>query len=358
MGQSAHRFERRETRDDAQWPKTFAYRDVSGWQLVAVYFGLTFALAALSFVQAATYGLDAFIARYSAMWNGMSWLERGGFVLIQLMLFGALPLTILASYPATVTRRRWLDKSVEATPETLTFREADGQTTVRFDEITDYFLELLPGHFQDDLCVVEVGKRRFEFLSGIADSQLLRALVGERAVNANAKSWRHAAGRDGDILGGEQSLWRGANIGVGAKIHHYRTRFNRIALVFGLALTLMMWVRPLFGGVRGGALVMPQTEDWVMALIFSVLIGLPTLWGWLGWFFSAVERDESGLKQRGIWGRRELRWDEIEAWGYNGFCYFVRGAGTTLRYGIVADWAGLQAELQKRAPGRNAATSP
>ena len=85
------------------------------------------------------------------------------------------------------------------------------------------------------------------------------------------------------------------------------------------------------------------------------VLGLPTIWGLCGWFFSAAESGESGLKNRGIWGQRSLRWDEIKEWGYNGFCYSVRGSRATLRYGIVADFGGLEARLKERAPDKQRA---
>lgn len=346
------RFERRETRDDADWPKTFAYHDVSGWRILVTYLGFTLTLSILIFLKSASGNWSAAFQRFFLIWNGMSLPEKIGFAALQFTLCSAMGLVILARYPAIVTRRQWLGQSVIATPATLTFRDENNnaQTTIGFDEITDYYLESLPGHFQDDLCVVWATRRRLEFTNGIGQSKLLMRLIAERATRTQMKSWRHVAAHNDDILGGEASLWRNGLRESGPKIYHYRTRFNRIFLIFGIILSAAVWVRPLVGSVNGGTFVVPQTQDWAMAFVFSVLIGLPTLWGLCGWFFSAVESDQFHLRQRGIWGARTVRWDEIEQWGTKECYYFVRGPRTVLRFGKVADEEALLAELRRRAP--------
>lgn len=86
------------------------------------------------------------------------------------------------------------------------------------------------------MCVIETRRIRIEFVTGISNTKTLLSLVQNRAKNATTTKWLHLHGVDEDVLGGAASLYRGAMVGVGAKIHHYRTRTARVFLIFGVAL--------------------------------------------------------------------------------------------------------------------------
>ena len=255
-------FGNRATRDDSEWPKTFVYHDQSGWKLVAIYLAYTFTLAALMFLKAATYGWNALISKVSLLWNGFSFWEKVGFVTLGWMICGSMGLVILAQYPAILTQRKWLQKSVVATREKLIFRDENGEIAFDWDEISDFHLESLPGHLQRDLCVVQTRRERREFLGSISQSKILRLLIGERAINADEK-------KNGVTNRAPTAKFWAARAVCGAAPTSESDRKSIITHAhqphhahFRRASQQPIWVRPTMGVVRGGVWIAPQTEDW------------------------------------------------------------------------------------------------
>ena len=169
-----------------------------------------------------------------------------------------------------------------------------------------------------------------------------------RAINAKSREWRHRENNDSDILGGEPSLWPGGVAGVGRKIYHYRTRTSRALLLLGATMLLILPIRitgliPLRDGQ------MPTLPDRMIGLIFVTPIVALTLGGALAFWRASIQTDENGVTHRNIWGERFLRWDEIEAFTFNGYFTQIKGARTTIRYGLVAASENLRAEIETRA---------
>lgn len=337
-----------EIRDDGEWPKTFEYRDESGWKLVGVYLGMSLLFFSQFFTGAITTGFAPIFANIALIWSGLSPWGRALFVAMPLLLCGSTPLVFLVGYPAIKARRRYLGQKVVASREGIAlFRDAR-KISIAWDEITSYHLETLPGHFQPDLCVIEAEAKRIEFVTGIRDTKSLLALVQNRAKNASTSKWLHKHGVDEDVLGGAASLYRGGNVGIGPKIHHYRNRTSRAMLVFGLVL-MVGGAAPLVTGHRNNNGIPTTKADIVMGIFFLSCLIIPYALGLVGWLKSSLQCEENGLRHNSVWGERFLCWDEIEKLIFNGYYWVVSGQKSKIRFGMVADYKGLCAEIEKRS---------
>ena len=338
-----------ETRDDGEWPKTFVYRDVSGWRLVATYFLFTFTIFGLEFFKAATYGWAPLLANLALTWNGLSPWGRAGFVALPFLLFGSFPLTILAQYPAIRARRASLNQKIVATRDGLTFHQNGAENFVFWEEISAYHLEPMAGHFAPARCVVETRRASFEFVSGVLNTKILQTLIQERARNAATSKWRYAGGADDDVLGGAASFYRGGSVGVGPKTYHYRTRTTRILLLFGLVACGALLI-PIFTGRMTGNGRAASPADIALGIFFLVLVLGMTLGGLAAWFFASLRCEADGLRQNSVWGERFLRWDEIERFTFNGHNFTVSGRKKAIRFGVsLADAQGLKDEIERRS---------
>lgn len=337
-----------ETRDDGEWPKTFVYRDVSGWRLVGIYFLFTFTFFGLNFLNAATNGWAPILAHIAQGWSASSPWGRVGFVALPFLLCGLIPLVFLAQYPAIRARRAYLGHKIVARREGLTFHQNEAQTWVRWEEISAYHLETMTGHFAPTRCIVETRRAKFEFVSGITGEKILKTLIEERARSASTAKWRYADGADSDVLGGAASFYRGANLGVGPKIHHYRTRTTRIFLIFGLVMMGGYLVAILAGRLSNG---LPASTADIATQIFMLLaISGATLGGLAAYFFASFRCEADALRQNGVWGERFLRWDEIETFALGASGYKVSGGKKAIRFGIfLADAQGLKEEVERRS---------
>ncbi len=338
-------------RDDGDWPKNFEYRDTSGWKLAGMYFGLSLLLLSQLFTNAITSGIAPILANIALIWSELSFWGRVGFVAMPVMMSGSLPLIILAQYPAIVRRRVYLGQKIVATRAGIALYRDVRKTFIAWDEIESYHLETLLGNFQPDLAVVEAPGKRIEFVTGISNTKTLLALIQNRAKNASTTKWLHQHGVDEDVLGGAASFYRGGNVGVGPKIHHYRTRMTRIFLLFGLTMSVafpfQIHQQMISGRLGNGQPA--GTADNLTGMFFFALIAVATLLGLAAFLFSSVRCEDDGLRHKSLWRERFLRWDEIEKLVFNGYYSVVSGQKSKIRFGMVADYQGLCAEIEKRS---------
>ncbi|RYX81968.1 hypothetical protein EON83_21750 [bacterium] len=335
-----------EARDEGEWPKIFSYHDVSGWKLFASYLGFAFTLCGLILAQVF---VSPRLSGVNITWNSLVASGKIGLLAMPLLICVTYPLMILARYPAIKAARRFLEQRIIATREGLTFERGDRQEFVAWGDIERYELETPSGNFQFPLGIIHTKRDRYEFHTGIVKGRELRALICYRATNATTSKWMHGTGGDADVLGGPNSMWRGGIVGVGPRIHHYHTRTNRIMLIFGALLAAPMPYFAIYGRYVHGVWKAPDIEDYIMTTIFLLLLVPPTLWGTLSYWYSTVEVDEAGLKQRGIWGERMLSWSQIRSAKFNGYVLEVRGEKTVLRIGPVADQTHLIEEIERHS---------
>ena len=330
-------------RDDAHnWPKTYVYRDPSGRKgfatiiaLLLLYVGLT-----LGRTSPAT-SID--IIR--DIWNNLEWWGRLGFAAMPLIGLGVVALLLLPQFAIMRAKKTLGRQIIRADQISLTLLDGDAQTRIEWSEITDYYFEDASGPITLHQCVAQSASERIVFRLEIDNYGELKALIRVRAVNAKSRDWRALESADSDTLGGENSLWLGGVAGIGRKVYHYRTRTMRAIIGLGAAILCVL----VFGSVSSMLRRGWNSQDIWVLLIFVVPVAIATILGALAFRFSSIQTDENGLFQRGIWGARALRWDEIEAFYYQGYFYEVKGQSTIIRYSDVAARKILQDEIEARS---------
>lgn len=133
-------------------------------------------------------------------------------------------------------------------------------------------------------------------------------------------------------LGGEAATWSGGEIGVGARIFHFRTRDTRLILwsatAFGLILPLLPMLMHLLQTPDDEISPFPW-KIFAAALIFVVSV---LIYGWICFARAAIRADESGLEWRAPLGKtRRANWGEIESFGHDENGYFLIASGKRRR---------------------------
>ena len=330
-------------RDEAhQWPKTYAYRDPSGhkalWGSVAL---VAFLVAILLGNAIANDGFST--ARLT--WENLDLWGRIGFAMMPLV---ALTIATLMTFPHYLVfriKQRLGRHIIRADREAITLIDGSAQTRIAWPDVSDYFVEEVPGALTLHQAVVQSAEARLVFWHEIENLAELKALVKTKAVNAQSSDWRAREGADSDTLGGETTLWPSGIVGVGRKVYHYRTRTGRAMLALGATMLLVFVAGYAASLMRGRT---PELSEGIAALIFLPIAAL-TLVGALAFWRASIQTDETGIYQRGIRGERDLKWDEIESFSFNGYFYTVKGTRTAIRYGLVAASEILRAEIEARS---------
>ncbi|RZA12259.1 MAG: hypothetical protein EOP10_31670 [Proteobacteria bacterium] len=102
----------------------------------------------------------------------------------------------LIKVPALKTRRRFQDQIIQATPDGLSLTRNGDSKQMAWDEIESVHLEAGKGILQPNRYVIASANERIEFVAGLANEIQFKALLKERARNAEvnlfAVSWATA----------------------------------------------------------------------------------------------------------------------------------------------------------------------
>ena len=334
-------------RDCDAWPQTFIYRDTPNWKIAGIFFGMT-ALLALQLTGGSPTEVWGTLEQ---MWDA---LEVGGRIaFIGVLLFKLLTLPAIMTLTTCLglrTKRRFLEQSIVASREVLEQWNGPSRRVCAWEDVERFELEQVKGMVQLPLCVVWARGQRFDWHSGIEQGRLLKSIVQQKATNAQTTDWKYPSGADQDILGGELSLWPSGVVGVGAKRYHYRTRTCRALLFLGWAVLSVVIFSYVFSALQGrltsGDIPIPEMLG--ALLLFSPVMVLSGF-GLRAYFASWLERDEDGLHHTSIFGKRELRWDEIRRVQLNEYFLEIRGDKTKIRVGPVADQEHLLGDIERQS---------
>ena len=239
-----------------------------------------------------------------------------------------------------------MGERITLTPEGLVFEDDSWRIDARWDEVTGY------GIVGTGKYTVETGGGAFDFLGSIGSGLLLRENIRLYATQAADTEWKAPLGVD--ALGGEEARWSGGQVGVGARVFHYRTRSVRGVLLFCLVLFLVccatMTIIQL-SNVSGSGSFVSQTALFVSMGFFWFL------YGWRYFCVAGVHLDEDGLTQISPFGQTRLAWAQVrDFWViFNSegkvTGYRVEGRdGRRVRFGqTIVEREELKAEIARRA---------
>ncbi len=127
------------------------------------------------------------------------------------------------------------------------------------------------------------------------------------------------------------------------------TRINRALLCFCGALTLPFPYFFVYGRVVNGALKTPTLGDQIAFALVGGACCVVVVLGALGFFRSWLETDGETMRHRSIFGVRILKWNEIRRVVFNGYWLEIKGGTSTIRLGMVADFAHLLEEIERKS---------
>jgi hypothetical protein len=304
--------------DDGVWPKVFEPSDSSGWAVLG-------------------YGLFLHVPLFLLCWLGRAW---------PIFFFYSPMLALLqwALYNRIKAYRSFLDRKIVVTREGLEYIRGAESLFIPWKEIESYHLELPTRSAHPKLCVSESQGHRIEY----PRTYQLMVLVQDWATDASTTSWRYLHGEEEMIIGGAASLWAGGQIGIGPKIHHYRTLTVRVFFLLLISLTPIMASMPFL--MKWADQDPLSRGDFLSALAFLLGLGIPTLVLLSTYYFASVRCEESGLRQIGLRDERFLRWDEIQEIKTSGLACVVIGKSKTIRFSsLLADFEGLKDEIERRS---------
>ena len=321
------------------WPRVFDYNTLENRWAPRLWFKLFLTFVFYLFLKPALY-----LAALAGLIGWATTLMTAGLYLLLVGSVGLIFLIPFAQYRAAGRRKK---ERITATLDGITFEDDGRRIEAAWAEVTCY--EIAPGPNALTLRYrVETQKGSFDFLGGIKQAMLLKAIIQRYAAESADKEWRSRVSPE--ALGGEAARWSDGVVGRGARMYHYRTRANRALLWLPAALCLMFG---LLVGMSGVGLT-PGQNSMVGMLASAAVSGLLWSVGWWAYRVCRIETDEDGLTQINPLGRRRrLRWEQVEDyWLTAEGGGVVLGRAERLRFGSgIVGCQELQAEIARRATG-------
>lgn len=320
-------------RPELDWPRVFGYK--SGDNRFIAFGFPCFGLVLL--VWAVT-RIPRIVGAFTT--TGWQWglASVGAFCLgVGPLLLYLLPLQLTARN----LRRRWRQR-ITVDRDGLTFDADERQVRATWGEVSDFFVAPRVGFNISPTYAVVTKNGALDFSGAIGDVGVLMKSIMDNSTSVGATKWRST---DTDVLGGPASRWTSGCEGVGERVYHYRTRTNRALMWFPTALAAM----PVLMISLSSQGLAPKPNWGFVAFVLGI-----AFWGWWRYFTASIQTDGVGITQHTIWGRRFLRWDQIERFSKSGGDAYVFGnvvgAGTRIRFWMgIADVEELKDEITRRA---------
>lgn len=321
------------TRPCDPWPRRFGYDTFSNrWSpRLLVKLSLMFVVYVLVKPALSLTGLAALVG-----WR-MTLTTAALYLLLTMPLAVLLLVRPLLDYRAVQKR---MGERITLTPEGLVFEDGTRRVDARWEEVTGY--GIANGKY-----TVETGGGAFDFLGSIGNGLLLRENIRLSAAKVADTEWK--ARVDPEALGGEAARWSGGQVGVGARVFHYRIRSYRMMLMGALCVYLLgcgIGIATNQGWLPGG-----NPPPMGVAVGGTLLIAI--LWG-IGWRIyqhCGVHLDDDGLTQLTPLGQTRLMWTQVNNFylGSDGVSIVEGQDGRRIRFSsMIVGREELKAEIGRR----------
>ena len=341
-------WQRLDTRRVDPFPRTFRYWHSDIWRNIALFFTVSIALFA--------WWLPISIQFTRELAAQIGWHEVrtliGAFVAAYAIGLGLVAF-VLYRYTALYARR---GEVFTVTPETLRYENTRNGIVfdVGWNEISDYFYQSKNGGITDGYTLVLRGasERQITWSVALRDSALLLAIVQQYAPRpANApkegRAWRRKDAHEA-TGGSDPATWRGGAVGMGGRIFSYRNLSN----VFSLG------TMTAYAGISSflsiAECLKPASQGKWFLLTLSLVICLPTLYGWVCCAVSRVETDDMGITQHTPFGKKHLHWFAVADYAgkkKSGSITITGKNGARMRfYSLLNGFEDLRGEIERMAP--------
>lgn len=321
------------TRTIDLWPQVFDYQTQANRWGPRLWLKIFIVFLAYALIQPA---LQMQVTAHLIGWSAT--LVTAGLYLLLVGPIGLFFLLPLAQY-REVSRRK--SERITADLDGIVFENGTQRLETAWADVIGYGFADSQGFAAR--CVVETTQGAFDFLSALRNAAFLREIIRRFADQSADTEWR--IGSSAGSLGGEAARWSSGKVGIGARVYHYRTRMNRIALSMPLVFCLVF---PLMAGLAWQGLLPGANAQ--NLLLFGIISGLGFLFGWYAYRIRRIECSENGLTQRMVFGRGFLAWEQVQEFEFSRTKGGkVVGRGQTLRFAAdIVGCAELTAEIERR----------
>jgi hypothetical protein len=291
------------TRPEERWPLIFRYARADELT-AAVVLGLGGLAAAGAAVQLFT---PAHLRGIMDMAQNLGW-PLGVLAGVFWVGFGLiLPAMLLPLGLIYGQMRRRRGHRIVTAAEGITFESGSDRIAANWSEVADYFRAPLPGWLCFGVChVVNTAQGSFDFTSLMRDALILERVIADHARSAQASEWRTRTDIEEMLGGAAPRRGRDAH-GDQERLYHYRTRTNRALLWFLTALALMHALVP---ELMSPASLQPPRGS--AGPLFDGVTVFLALWGWWRYHSASVRTSARGITQCTLFGRRSIRWDQVQ----------------------------------------------
>ena len=281
------------TRPCDPWPRVFGYDTFSNRWSPRLLLKLSVAFVVYVLVQPALSltGLAALVG-----WR-MTLTTAALYLLLTLPLAIMLLVRPLLEYRAVQKRMK---EHITLNRQGLVFEDGTRRIDASWQDVTGY--SIIAGKY-----VVETGSGAFDFLGSIGSSLILRENIKRYAAQSADTDWKARA--DAEALGGEAARWSGGQVGVGARVFHYRIRSLRMGLAGVACICLLGWrlgAATMLGWLPGG-----NPPPLGVVIGGTLLEGGLLLYGWRLYRHCGVHLDDDGLTQFTLLGQTRLMWAQV-----------------------------------------------
>lgn len=288
------------------WPRTFVYKTFDNVLWGPWLVGSWMCLPALFFVDPV---LHAGIAKWWATRGpvGTVW-SCTPLIIVQLLYF-ALMLPHLSRWQETVQKFK---EKIEVTPENLIWRNGDTSKTLRWCEVSRYYLRPSGLWNMSMTCIVKSPVGEVQWTAGLQNVADLMSLTRRFATEADVKHWNDPEKRNGTK--------------PGESIFDYRSYPLLKLLLVGSFLDLYLVWMLLYSGK-------PFTMAQNNAVPLAIFV-LPVLWGWWRYFTAKVTLRPDGIRHATAIGERFMPWAEVQGaavlGGQTPLLLHIRGTSSNL----------------------------
>ncbi len=279
------------TRSCDPWPRRFSYDTFSNRWSPRLLLKLLLMFVVYGLVQPALS-----LTGWAALLGWRMTLTTAALYLLLILPLVAMLVKSLLDYRAVQKR---MGERVTLNPDGLVFEDGTRRVDARWEEITGY--GIVAGKY-----MVETGGGAFDFLGSIKKARLLRENIKLYAAQSADTQWKVLA--DAEALGGEVARWSGGQVGVGARMFHYRTRSVRAWLWYGVLLIVILCgtvAVTFFGSIYGSLLgLLPFA-------LLPLMLAAALLKGWQTYRWGGIYLDDDGLTQRRPLRQTRLMWAQV-----------------------------------------------
>ncbi|HEY0072993.1 MAG TPA: hypothetical protein VGB77_02750 [Abditibacteriaceae bacterium] len=282
-------------------------------------------------------GMTRIITSITQQWTQLGPLWTVAFGLLLLVMCALYPAIVLATGPRIRAMKERMEQRITASPEGLIWQDGTREIRARWDEVTSYYVDTVPGWVTlSARCVVETRRGDFDWV-GVKNGVRLMNLVKHHAALG---PWKRKEPVKREAFEVSTS---------GAHVFTYRTREVRALMLLMTFMALACCISAFVNAVGWNPRANTKA-DAIFGIGLAVFCVIGCLWAWLQYWRFEIRTDVSGLHAQSWCRKNFLAWPQVREYEINDGFFVVRAMNGTIRfYGLLDRVEELKGEIQERS---------